>query len=210
MTELILVRHGQSQANAAGRWEGRRGDAELTYLGQAQAEATARQLAIEGEIAALYTSPLRRASQTATIISTALGLRPASEDDLKEIDFGDLDGVTSEEMETLHPEVFVRWKDRTDMEFRWPGGERRADFFRRVTRACDQILKRHSSDKVVIVAHGGTIRACLAHLLPDQLGEWWGYTLKNCSITRISVDGNGIRLIALDDKAHLSAVTPPS
>lgn len=205
MTELVFVRHGQTEGNAAGRWEGWR-EGTLTPLGRAQAGALARRLADEfgrHGIAAIYTSPLRRAGETAQIVAAALGLEPVGVEGLKEINFGMLDGITLEEMEAQHPQLFARWKDRQDVQFQWPGGERRIDLFRRAARACDEILSQHSADCVVLVTHGGTLRACLAHLLPEQMGNWWGYTLDNCGLTRVRVDGEGARLLVLNDGAHL-------
>jgi broad specificity phosphatase PhoE len=205
MTEFVFVRHGQTEANVAGRWEGW-SEGTLTPCGRAQAEALARRLVGEfgrRGIAAIYTSPLRRAGETAQIVAAALGLAPVGVEGLKEINFGALDGIKLEEMEAQHPELFARWKDRKDMQFRWPGGERRIDFFRRAARACDEILSRHSEDRVVVVTHGGTLRACLAHLLPEQMSDWWGYTLDNCGLTRVSVDGEDARLLVLNDGAHL-------
>jgi broad specificity phosphatase PhoE len=203
MTELILIRHGQTHAEVAGRWEGWSDDT-LTPLGQAQADAVTCCLASEYDrVVALYASPLRRAIQTARIVGTGLGLQPISMDALREINFGKLDGITLEEMEARHPALFARWKNKTDMGFKWPEGERRTDFFRRAGHACDYILALHPNDSVVIVAHGGTLRACLAHLLPGQLGQWWGYTLDNCGLTRVSVEGDSGRLLVLNDVAHL-------
>ncbi|MFQ6101792.1 MAG: histidine phosphatase family protein [Anaerolineae bacterium] len=207
MTELIFVRHGQTEANVAGRWEGW-SEGTLTPFGQAQAEAVARRLANEDRhdgVAALYTSPLCRAFETARIIGAALGLQPVSVNDLREIDFGELDGITLAEMEAQRPALFARWKNRADMEFEWPGGERRIDFFHRVAGACDRILALHPEGHVVIVAHGGTLRGCLAHLLPGQLDQWWEYALDNCGLTYVSVEGTGARLLMLNDGAHLPA-----
>lgn len=203
MTELIFTRHGQTHANVAGRWEGW-SDGALTPLGQAQADAVARYLASEcDKVTALYTSPLHRATQTASVIGAALGLQPVSLDALREINFGKLNGITLDEMKTQHPALFARWKNKADTEFKWPEGERRTDFFRRAAHACNYILARHPSDSVAIVAHGGMLRACLAHLLPDQLGQWWGYTLDNCGLTRVSVENGSARLLVLNDGAHL-------
>ena len=124
-------------------------------------------------------------------------------DDLREVNFGRLDGITIEKMEAHHPALFTRWKNKADMGFTWPGGERRADFFSRVAHACDRILARHPHGRVVVVAHGGTLRACLAHLLPEQMSDWWGYRLDNCGLTRVSVEGDHARLLALNDSMHL-------
>jgi broad specificity phosphatase PhoE len=209
MTEILLIRHGQTHANTTGHWQGW-SDPPLTATGHAQAEAVARRLAAErGQIAALYTSPLRRAMATAQAIAAALNLQPTPIDQLKEIHFGQLEGVTLQDMEARYPHLYARWQDRTDMTFRWPGGERRADFFARAAHACQHILARHLDSKVVIVAHGGTIRACLAHLLPRQLGQWWTYSLDNGGLTRVRVAENETRLLVLNDAGHLHVQETP-
>jgi len=203
--ELILVRHAQTVANVEGRWTGWQ-DTEITELGRAQIAATARRLALEaGDTAALYTSPLRRAWETAMGIGQALALTPIPLDDLREIHFGALDGISLAEMEARYPSLYTRWKDKSDVEFTWPGGERRADFFRRVAAACDDILARHSAGTVIVVGHGGTLRSCLAYLLPQRLGQWWTYDLANCGLTRIVLAGGQAHLVALNDTSHLPA-----
>jgi broad specificity phosphatase PhoE len=205
MTEILFIRHGQTPANATGHWQGWT-DAPLTPTGRAQAQAIARQLAVErGQVAALYTSPLRRALETAQVVGAALDLQPISVDQLKEIHFGQLEGVTLQEMEARFPDLYARWQDKTDMAFQWPGGERRIDFFNRAAEACQRIIARHLEEKLVIVAHGGTIRACLAHLLPHQLGQWWAYSLVNGGLTRVRATESDSRLLVLNDARHLPA-----
>lgn len=201
--QLILIRHAETVANVQKRWVGWN-DTPLTERGEAQAEAAARRLAAEvADAVALYTSPLPRASRTAEIIGQALGLDPVPLDGLREINFGDMDGVTLEEMKTHHPDLYERWRDRTDVDFTWPGGESRSEFFRRVIATCDDILSRHPQGTVLIVAHGGTLRAMLAYLLPEQMSQWWGYELTHCAITRISVENGRASLLALNDTTHL-------
>ncbi|HEC34883.1 MAG TPA: histidine phosphatase family protein [Chloroflexi bacterium] len=206
---LILVRHAQTVANVEGRWIGW-GDTGLTELGQAQVQATAWRLAEEvHDGVALYTSPLPRAWETAVGIGRVLGLSPIPVDDLREINFGDMDGVTLEEMKTRHPTLYARWRDKDDAEYTWPGGERRSDFFRRVAAVCDDILSRHPRGTIIIVGHGGTIRACLAHLLPAELGRWWTYPLDNCGLTRVVLRGKNVRLIVLNETDHLPGGSSP-
>ncbi|MBN1179997.1 MAG: histidine phosphatase family protein [Anaerolineae bacterium] len=206
--ELILVRHGQTDANVARQWVGRRETA-LTDLGRAQAQAVARRLAEQTPRAhAVYTSPLSRALHTAQAIAQALGVDPVVIDGLREIDFGTLDGMTLQEMASQYPDVYARWQNKTDNEFTWPGGERRADFFLRAAAACDDILTRHTSGAVVIVAHGGTLRSVLLHLLHTQMEMWWKYEINNGSITRVVVENGAARLVALNDTAHLPAEAP--
>lgn len=204
---LILIRHAETVANVQRRWVGWN-DTPLTDLGIAQAEATACRLAGEvQDAAALYTSPLPRALETARIIGQALGLSPIPLDGLQEIHFGQMDGITLEEMKTRHPDLYARWRDRTDLDFTWPGGERRADFFRRVIATCEEIAARHTEGTVIIVAHGGTLRAILAYLLPEQMSQWWGYELSHCAVTRIEVEDGHPRLLTLNDKTHLPQET---
>ncbi len=206
MVQLILLRHGQTFANVEGRWVGR-GETELTPLGWQQAGRTAQRLAREvQDLAALYSSPLKRALDTATVIGRALGCLPVVIDDLREVDFGDMDGLTIAEMAERDPGLYARWLDKADSEFTWPGGDRRADFFRRVSSAFDGLLARHRSGTVIVVGHGGTIRACLAHLFPVELGQWWTYKLENCALTRVEVGEDGARLVALNDAAHLAEI----
>ncbi len=203
MSEILFVRHGETDANAAGIWQGW-SDTHLNAVGRAQAIAVARRLADEeGHIDALYTSPLRRALETAKIIEEHLSLDAQPVEDLKEIHFGDIEGLSVEAMARRFPAVHTRWQDKGDTTFQWPGGERRGDFFERAAAACRRICRRHQEEKVVIAAHGGTIRACLADLLPEELGEWWTYTLDNAGLTRVRVTGDEAQLLTLNDTAHL-------
>ncbi|MGQ9522299.1 MAG: histidine phosphatase family protein [Anaerolineae bacterium] len=202
--QLILIRHAETVANIQGRWVGWN-DTPLTERGAAHAEAVARRLAAEvTDAVALYTSPLPRARRTAEVIGQALGLEPVPLDGLREINFGDMDGVTLEEIKTRYPDLYERWQDRTDMEFTWPGGERRSDFFRRVSATCDDILFRHQQGTVLIVAHRGTLGVILAYLLPEQMNQWWDYELTHCALTRVLVQNGRASLLALNDATHLS------
>lgn len=203
---LILVRHGQTLANLERRWVGWR-ESDLTDLGRAQVEALARRLAAEiRDAVAIYTSPLGRAVKTAEAIGEALGLVPVPLEGLREINFGELDGVTLEEMQANYPDVYEQWRDRTNIHFTWPGGERRSDFFRRVAATCDEILSRHASGTVIVVAHGGTLRAMLAYLLAEEMAKWWGYELGNCTVTKIAIEEGKARLLALNDASHLEGI----
>jgi len=203
MTELLLVRHGQTDSNLQGRWQGWDG-VPLNQQGEREAALIARRLAQTGEaIAALYASPLRRAWQTAERIAEALNLSPVPHDGLKEIHFGHISGITLDEFREGHPDLHQRWTDKMDLAFTFPGGEQRAQFFQRVGEAMEEIAERHPDQKIVVVSHGGSIRAGLVHYLPAQFSQWWTYELGNCSLTRLEVRDGQARLLALDDRAHL-------
>lgn len=200
---LLLVRHGETEANVAGQWTGLI-ETELTEHGRAQIAAVARRLTAEvDDPVAIYTSPLSRARQTAEGIGRALDLEPVVVENLREINFGQLDGVTLEEMKAHYPKIYERWKDRGDASFTWPEGDQRADFFHRVAAACDEILARHTQGTVIVVGHGGTLRSCLSHLLPVELSEWWTYPLSNCALTELIVEDGAARLVRLNDTSHL-------
>jgi broad specificity phosphatase PhoE len=124
-------------------------------------------------------------------------------DGLKEINFGQVSGLTAESFETTMPEVYARWLDRGDLSFQFPGGEQRLAFYRRVGDALEEIVARHPRDTVAVVAHGGTIRAGLACLLPDTMSDWWGYALENASLTHVRAVDGATELIILNCREHL-------
>lgn len=207
MTELLLVRHGQTDSNLHGRWQGW-DEIPLNQQGEREAALIAQQLAqTEGAIAALYASPLRRAWQTAERIGEALNLSPVPHDGLKEIHFGQISGITLDELQERFPDLHKRWADKMDLTFAFPGGEQRAQFFQRVGEAMEEIVEDHPDQKVVVVAHGGSLRACLVHYLPIEFSQWWTYELGNCSLTRLEVRDGRAKLLALDDRAHLAETT---
>ena len=206
MTQLVLVRHGQTVANVRRLWQGWT-EGELTRLGVQQAEATARCLAAAGEpFDTLYSSPLHRAWRTAEILGQALGLPPLAHEGLKEIWFGEIEGLTLGEFAARYPEVHRRWSAKGDLSFTWPGGENRTAFHRRAWGAVEEIVAQHEGQSIVVVAHGGTLRAILARFFPEQLGGWWTYELGNCSLTRIRFMAGDGQLLALDDRSHLDGL----
>jgi len=203
VTDLILVRHGQATHNLEGRWEGW-GSTPLTDTGQRQAEAVAQRLAEWcPPILNLYTSPILRARQTAAAIAHHLGLEAIKHDGLREINFGQVSGMNLDEFRDTMPDLYDRWQDRSDTTFRYPQGEQRLAFFQRVGEALDDILAQHAGDQVAVVAHGGTIRAGLAHLFPDTMSDWWTYPLRTASISHVRVNSGGNVLLSLSDSQHL-------
>lgn len=199
MTELLLVRHGESTYNAERRWAGWENLTPLTALGEAEAQSVADRLLAEDGIAALYASPLLRAWQTAQIISKTLGLDPVRRDALREVNVGRIGGLTMDEFAAQFPDDYQRWQERSNSGFTWPGGEKRREFFLRAGRAVEQIAVEHPDEKVVVVCHGGVIRATLVYFLPEQCSEWWTYRVHTGSLTRLQVTSNGNQLLALNE-----------
>ncbi len=177
---LILVRHGESEANAQGLLLGRT-DAALTEEGRAQA-ARARVL-LRGPVAELRTSPLRRARDTAELL--ALDLPVAVDDRWVEVDYGEFEG---EPLGDVPAEVWRRWQG--DRDFRPPGGETLAEVDRRVAAACEELFAtggagaRRADGDLVVVSHVSPIKAAVAWAL-GTVDLYWRLHLRTASVTRI-------------------------
>jgi len=194
-----LIRHGESQFNAERRWAGWEDLSPLTASGEAEAQAVANRLVLEDDIAALYSSPLLRAWQTAQIISKTLGIAPVLHEGLREVNVGRIGGLTMDDFAAQFPSDYESWRERSNLGFTWPGGENRYQFFLRAGLAVEQIASMHPDEKVVVVCHGGVIRATLVYFLPEECREWWSYRVHTGSLTRLLVGSNGNRLLALNE-----------
>ena len=161
-TRLVLVRHAETEESARGRCYGRL-DVPLSPRGLRQAEALGAALA-ELPLAAVYASPLARALDTARPIAAAQELDPVVLDALRELDFGEIEGLRYDEIEAQRPELFRAWMD-DPAGVRFPDGESLADLRARVLPAAAEIRARHVREAVAVVAHGGVIRIVLAEAL---------------------------------------------
>ena len=150
-TTTLLLRHGQTPLSVERRFSGV-GDPELTLYGHAQADAAATRLAETGrEFAAVVSSPLRRARQTAARVADAVGVEVVVDDGLRETDFGDWEGYTFAEVRAKWPGELDAWM--RDQDAAPPGGESFADTARRVRRARDRLLTAYPGLPVVVVSH---------------------------------------------------------
>ncbi len=164
-TRLLLLRHGQTAMSAARRYSGR-GDPELTALGLEQAAAAAAgipSLPDLGEVAAAYTSPLRRTRQTAEPVVAALGVEAQPHDGLLETDFGAWDGLTFAEARERDPDLHGRWLgDDTVLP---PGGESFAQVGKRVAVLREELLAAHPGQTILLVSHVTPIKMLLRQAL---------------------------------------------
>ena len=157
MTTVLLARHGETDWNRESRFQGR-ADPPLNQAGRAQAVELSVALAAD-ELAAVYSSPLRRALDTADVIAAAHGLEPVEVDGLQEIDVGSWQGLTRTEVEARFPKQYARW---LDFGQGWEDGERYDEMSRRVVSALLELAARHAGERVLAVTHGGPIRAAFA------------------------------------------------
>lgn len=166
MTTFLLIRHGYSKSNENGRFTGQT-DVPLAELGFTQAEQTARYLATHYNIDFIYSSPLQRAYHTALPISKYLNLPIQIEDDLKEINGGEWEKKTPEEILRLYKDEYTLWLNDIGMA-RCTGGETMQEVQIRAIQALENIAKRHDGKVVAVITHAGVIRAlqCLWQNLP--------------------------------------------
>ncbi|MBI3205857.1 MAG: histidine phosphatase family protein [Polyangiaceae bacterium] len=187
--ELLIVRHGESEANAEGRLQGWL-DYPLSERGRAQARQLAGWLRTTGtrwDFA--FCSPLRRASETAEILSAETGLPPATvEPDLAEIRAGGLEGLTRDEMAEKHPE----WMQRgvTELgDFSQFGGESYDQVQSRVSALIDRWVGgfRASAPRLLVVAHGGVNFQILKKLICEPVPRVCIVRMGNCSVTQVKL-----------------------
>ncbi|OBG12141.1 bifunctional RNase H/acid phosphatase [Mycolicibacterium celeriflavum] len=157
-TRFLLLRHGQTELSVHRRYSGR-GNPALTDLGRRQAEAAAQYLGRKGGIAAVITSPLQRAYDTATAAAKALGLDVSVDDDLIETDFGAWEGLTFTEAAERDPDLHRRWL--RDTSTAPPQGESFDAAAERVGRARARIIAEHAGDTVLVVSHVTPIKTLL-------------------------------------------------
>jgi broad specificity phosphatase PhoE len=157
VTTILLARHGETDWNREGRFQGH-ADPPLNELGRTQAVALGVELS-GVELAAIYSSPLRRALETAELIGAPRGVEPIAVEALREIDVGSWQGLTRAEIEACFPEQFTRW---LDYDQGWEDGERYDELGRRVVAALLELAAAHDGERILVVTHGGPIRAAFA------------------------------------------------
>lgn len=192
-TTVWLVRHGSTEG-ADGRCCGRL-DVPLSPEGIVQARETAARLAQE-EVCAVYSSGLRRALETGQILADALRVSLTPLETLAEIDFGDLEGMTYEDVQHHYPEVFERWMTQpTNTQF--PNGESFADMRDRVNSTVDALLRRHRNQSIAIVSHSGVIRFLIGRALSMPADQMFRLAQRHAAINRIkfTLEGPIVELI---------------
>jgi len=167
VTRLLLVRHAQPPEEARGRCYGSL-DVGLSARGGRHAQLLARTLD-RIPLAAVYVSPSRRAVESAAPLAAVHGLTAIVDEALREIDFGDFEGQSYDEIERTHPELYRQWM-KTPTLVQFPGGESYTRLRVRALAAMDAIRARNAGATVAVVSHGGVLRALLADCLsmPDE------------------------------------------
>ena len=199
-TRIIAIRHGETAWNVDTRIQGHL-DIPLSANGRWQAERLAEALRDE-PIKAIYASDLIRAWETAQYIGQVHGLPLNKEVGLRERDFGDFEGKTFAEIETLLPEQSMRWRKR-DPDFYPAGGESLVALRARVMEAAERLAAQHPGEQIALVGHGGVMDVLYraATRLDIQAPRTW--TLGNAAINRLLWTPEGFTLVGWADTQHL-------
>jgi probable phosphoglycerate mutase len=196
-TTLLLARHGQTVWHAENRYAGI-SDVPLTATGYAQAEALGRWIAAH-PVDAVVTSPLSRAVATAEPACRALGITPARETDLRECDFGVLEGRTLAEVATEDPDAAEAFR-ADPVAHPFPGAEDPKAAAGRGAAALRRVATAHEGERVLVVAHNTLLRLVLCRLLSIPLGDYRRVfpQLRNAAVTELRLTFDQVGLISLN------------
>lgn len=199
-THIIAIRHGETDWNALGRYQGQT-DIPLNASGMAQAKQAASFLR-DKTIHAIYTSNLSRASQTASEIAHARNEELRIIPELREQHYGVFQGLTGAQVMERWPDAYQKWHDRVP-EFGPEGGETRNEFKERCIKALKQVAVQHPGEILAVVCHGGVLD-CLyreAAKLPMDIARTW--PLENAAMNHLRYDENGFSLVDWGNISHL-------
>ena len=205
MTELILIRHGETDWNVQGRFQGQI-DVPLNALGQRQAQRMAERMARE-RVDVLYCSDLLRTRQTAEPAARKLQLQAAPDAGLREQHFGILEGLSFDEVQARHPRQLADWL-LYDPDYALPEGESVRSFHARVVGAVQALAARHAGQTLAVVTHGGVLDMVFrtVHGLPLQGPR--NCPIPNAGLNRLRVEGDTIEIVSWADDAHLAGLLP--
>ena len=199
-TRIIAIRHGETAWNVNTRIQGQL-DIGLNETGRWQAHRVA--LALAGEpIAALYSSDLLRAWDTALSISNATGLAVQTVEGLRERGFGVFEGKTFQQVEALWPEQALRWRKR-EPAFEPEGGESLLRFRERITQTMQTLAEQHPGEQIAMVAHGGVMDVLYRAATRQEIQAPRTWDLGNAAINRLLWTPEGLTLVGWADTQHL-------
>jgi len=205
MTELVLIRHGETDMNRELRFQGQV-NVGLNAIGREQARRLAERLA--GETAdAVYVSDLLRAWQTAEPIAGGLALDPVPDTGLREQAFGLVDGMRVDDIKREHPEAWQNWL-RFDEDFAMPQGESTRVFHARVMEAVQRVVAAHPAQTVLVVTHGGVLDMIYRTARSLGLGGPRQSEIPNAGLNRVRVSAGAIEILSWADTRHLADLPP--
>ena len=204
MTRILLVRHGETEWNAARRVQGHMNSV-LSPRGRRQANTTAARLA-STPLEAIYSSDLSRAQDTAAPIAASHGLSLITTADLREKSYGKWEGLTEDEIKATCPDGWHQYHVERRLDYLIPGGETWEQVQTRLLSVLQRVLRDHPSpdSTVALVGHGGSLRAIILDALQAPLPTLLRLRLDNASVTLLEYHpSRGGRVAFLNDTSHL-------
>ncbi len=201
MTELVFIRHGETDWNRQGRFQGQI-DVPLNAAGLAQAQRLAARLAAEPP-ALLLSSDLQRAQQTAAPLAQAWACTPRLVPGLREQGFGLLEGLDIPTIQQQHPELWRHWLVQ-QADFALPGGESTRQFHGRVWQAVASLAAEHAGQRLVVVTHGGVLDMLWRSARGEPLDGLRQCLIPNTGINRLRWTDGRLAIDAWGDDSHLA------
>ena len=199
---LILIRHGETDWNQQFRMQGQ-SDIELNELGRRQAESLALALG-EESLDAIYTSPLKRAIETARAINRFHQIAIEVDDRLKEIDMGGVDGLIPEEINVRYSSFWKQWVKGELSSLRFPRGASFAELRERAWSAVEEINRRHSSGRIAVISHYLVIVSIICRALELSLPHLRRFSpLGATAISTLDFNERRAALTLFNDTCHL-------
>ena len=202
MTRILLVRHGETELQSSLRYWGKT-DVALGPDGLHQAEQLRDRLAAE-KIAGIYSSELKRANDTAVIIAARHNLRVTTCPELREVDFGRLEGLDFTEIHQQFPEIEKMWITR-DPALVYPDGESLIGFEERVAKFQTRLQNHRTDETILVVAHAGVVRTLICQLLELGMQNRWSLRVDLGSLSIVEIYPEINILCLLNDVSHLMA-----
>lgn len=203
MTKIYLIRHGETDANLVGKFEGQGGNSPLNDNGLLQASCLAKRFEKE-EISAIYTSDLRRAVQTAEAVAKIQKSDMIIKMELREIDIGIWEGLTQDEISTNDPDLYLQWStDYTSVLV--PESESFHDLAERSIRAFNELASLHRGNTIAIVSHGGPIKSILGFLTGMEPKDFMGIDMYNTGVNHIDLLSKSHQVRYMNCIAHLNS-----
>jgi len=203
-TEIILVRHGQTEWNRIERFRGRV-DIPLNNTGLEQAQAIATRLAKLSKPAMIYSSPLERCLKTAEPIGKATGAPVQALDGIIDIDYGDWQGLTPEEAEKQYPDVYRVWLSAPHKAV-IPGGETLDQVRARALAALEQAAQQHLGQTIILVSHKVVCKVLVCAVLGLDNSHFWYIEQDNAAINVFERNGLSYLVKSINDTCHLERV----
>ena len=200
-TNLILIRHGETNWNSTQKCQGF-SDTELNQTGRRQINELAQSMKGD-DISAVYSSDLRRAKDTAVEIAKYHNLSINVDPDLREMNQGNLEGLSFAEIRGLYSELLAEWR-RDPESVRIPGGETLKEVQERAWKCVQRIIKTHHNQNVVAVSHNFTIITLLCKFKGVGLREFFNFKIKAASKNVVSIKRGGFKIDIQNDTTHLS------